>query len=513
MNVLDTRRASGWSTANLAAAGFVLLAHALLVIPHLDKGELDMDEAGTFFVSTQPLHDVLTVPTAFHSQPPLFYLVLGEVARLSDNEPVLRMVPWVFMLALGISVLLFVRELSPAGRVAAAAVLLCTDYSRYLALMVRPYSMAVFLAFWSCLLFWRLVSGPASPWKTLTGYAITTVLMVYTVSIAICLVVAEGLVATIVLAVRAKHDGVRPAFLSLLPIIVALLMVALTYLPFALYVWSLRRTIGHASTSHSLHRMVTPRFFVTGPLYLLHAAYGTGFLAAALVVYAAWQGLLRRVGFVAFLMAIVAGQIAFSHGLLAGRTGFAFRYLAPAFPALCLLVGVGAEYLYRNFRRAEQVLVTSAAALALGGAIGFAKTDWHHVGPWRQLRTDLDKMQGEKIVFFDVGWDGQRLQYETRRDRDITVLRRRGTGWSWGGSVMTPDYITRSVDERRASASAFFYQFDPVSNRSNFDSAFVPAMEKIGCKRTFVREVPTYTRTVADPSKGALVVGYSCNAG
>jgi hypothetical protein len=78
---------------------------------------------------------------------------------------------------------------------------------------------------------------------------------------------------------------------------------------------------------------------------------------------------------------------------------------------------------------------------------------------------------------------------------------------------MTPDYITRSVDERRASASAFFYQFDPVSNRSNFDSAFVPAMEKIGCKRTFVREVPTYTRTVADPSKGALVVGYSCNAG
>ena len=115
MSVLDTRRASGWSPATLAAAALVLLAHLLLTLPHLNKGELDLDEAGTFIVSTQPLHDVLTVPTTFHSQPPLFYLVLGAVARVADSEPVLRIVPWVFMIALGISILLCVRELSPAG--------------------------------------------------------------------------------------------------------------------------------------------------------------------------------------------------------------------------------------------------------------------------------------------------------------------------------------------------------------------------------------------------------------
>jgi len=513
MSVPDTRRVSGWSPATLAAAALVLLAHLLLTLPHLNKGELDLDEAGTFIVSTQPLHDVLTVPTTFHSQPPLFYLVLGAVARMADSEPVLRIVPWLFMLALGISILLCVRELSPAGRVVAAAVVLCTDYSRYLTMMVRPYSMAVFLAFWSCLLFWRLTRSEARMSWTWAGYTLTTLLMLYTVSIAGGVVVAEGLAATIILVLRAKRDGLRSAFISVRPILFALSVVACLYLPFVLYAWSLRRTIGHATASHSLETMFTPRFFVTGPLYLLRAAYGTGFLAAALAVYAAWQGLLRRATFVAFLIVIVAGQIAFSHAFLAGRSGFAFRYLAPAFPALCLLVGVGAEYVCRSFRQAEQILATSAALLALGTGIGFARADWHRVGPWRALRGDLDKMQGEKIVFFDVGWDGQRLQYETRRDTAITVLRRRGPGWSWGGSVMTPDYITRSVDERRASASAFFYQFDPVSNRSNFDSAFVPAMEKLGCKKTYVREVPTYTRTVADPSKGALVVGYSCNAG
>jgi hypothetical protein len=508
---LGYRHPSSWTAATIIAAILILVAQVLLVVPDLRKGELDLDESGTFLVATGRLHDALTAPTTFHSQPPLFYLVLRETSKISDEEPALRMVPWAFMIALGISLLLWAKELAPAGRVAAVAILLLSEYGRYISVEVRPYAMAALLACWSCLLFARL-AGEYSRRRWI-AYLVISVLMGYTVAVASWIFAAQGIATFIILIRRARNDGFREAIHSMRHILVALLIAGLIYLPYVVIVWQLQSSIGRASAGAALRDGLNPRYFVSGPVYLLRTAFGIGFVALGLAAYSAWRGLRRRDAFIGFLVLIVAVQISLSHGFLAGRSAFAFRYLAPAYPALCLLVGAGAQELMRRFRIAEPLLAGVALLTLLGAGYSFSKNRAERVGPWRQLRADLRKLPGKKIVFFDVGWDGQRLQYETRRDPDIRVLTRPGTGWSFGGDIMTPQYVNRSIQENQHATSMFLYQYDSVWKRANFDSAFAPSMERLGCKRTYVREVPTYTRAVADPSTGAVVVGYTCHAG
>src|SRR6185503_2159348 len=103
--------------------------------------------------------------------------------------------------------------------------------------------------------------------------------------------------------------------------------------------------------------------------------YGFGFLAVAAAAYAAWDGVRRRNLLVGFLIFVVAVQISLSHGFLAGRSAFAFRYLAPAFPALCMLVGIGAYALVSHFRLPELTLVGAAAALLIGALVSFPKAN------------------------------------------------------------------------------------------------------------------------------------------
>jgi hypothetical protein len=87
-----------------------------------------------------------------------------------------------------------------------------------------------------------------------------------------------------------------------------------------------------------------------------------------------------------------------------------------------------------------------------------------------------------------------------------------GTGWATGGVIMTQDYVSRIIQERAPRTSMFFYQYDSVWRRSTFDSAFVPGMQRLGCKKTYERNVPTYTRANPDPLTGAVVVGFKCHA-
>jgi hypothetical protein len=249
-------------------------------------------------------------------------------------------------------------------------------------------------------------------------------------------------------------------------------------------------------------------------MYLTRASYGIGSLALALAVYAAWEGIRRRDGFTGFLILIVAVQIALTHGFFAGRTAFAFRYLAPAYPALCLLVALGAQELMRRTRVPDWTFVAGTAGIFLIAITSFPGAYARDkIGPWRRFGADLAKLPGRKVVFFDVGWDGSRLQYETRRDQSVSVMTNPSTGWLTGGEILKPDYVNRIIREQAPRTSMFFYQYDAVWRPSTFDSAFAPSMQRLGCVRTFVRDVPTYTRGVPDTTKGALIVGYTCNAG
>ncbi len=504
-------RGRSWSRALILAAVLIVAAHVLVTLPALTKGELNLDESGTFLVSTRPLADVLTVPTSFHSQPPLFYLALRAVATQADDEPALRMLPWAFMLALGISLLIWAHELSPYARVTAVAILLLSDYGRHFAVEIRPYSMAAFFSCWSCLLFWRISRRPTV--TRCVAYVAVTSLMAYSVAVASWIFAAQVFASAIIAGGDARRFGLRRALVERRQLLASVTASGLIYLPYVLTVWRLQSGIGHPTALGALKDGLNPRYFVSGPMYLTRAAFGIGFLALAAAAYAAWDGFRRRDAFIGFLILVVAVQIAFTHGFLAGRSAFSFRYLAPAYPALCMLVGIGAHAFVRNFRMADLTLVGASAAILLVAVASFARAYGRpRVGPWRQFRADLVKLPGDKVVFFDVGWDGERLQYETRRDPSVSVMTDPGTGWATGGALLTPDYVSRTIRERAPRTSMFFYQYDSVWRRSTFDSAFVPGMKRLGCIRTYERAVPTYTRANPDTLKGAVVVGYECHA-
>lgn len=504
-------RGSSWSPTLVVAAALIIAASIFLTVPQLSKGELDLDEAGTFLVSTRPLADVLTVPTNFHSQPPLFYLAVRAVAELDDNEPALRMLSWAFMLALALSVLLWARELSPIARIVAVAVLLLSEYGRYIGVEVRPYSMAALFSCWSCLCFWRLAKSPTAKWWW--AYVAVTSVMAHSVAVASWIIAAQGLALAVMVIFGARRDGLRSALHRQRLLVFAFAIAGLIYIPYVVIVWRLHGAVSHPSALSSLRDALNPRYFVSGPIYLTKAAYGLGFVALGAGVYAVWDGIRRRDLFVGFLLLIVAVQISLTHGFLAGRSAFAFRYLAPAFPALCLLVGIGADSLLQRFRAGDMAVAIAAVVMLVLGVASFLEgRGQERPAPWRRLHSDLTRFPGQKVVFFDVGWEGQRLQYETRHDSSVSVMTDPGTGWATGGIYLSPDYVRRVIRQRAPKTSMFFYQFDSVYRRSTFDSAFVPEMQRLGCVRQYMRDVPSYTRITDNQLKAATVVGYVCHA-
>jgi len=482
----------------------------LATAAHFTQGELGLDDASTFFVALRPLRDIAALAIAFHSQPPLFYWALHAWVGLGDTEAVLRALPLLFMV--GAAVTLFTTAwLSPAARVVAGALLLLTPYSEYLTGALRPYALSVWLSLWSSLLFIPLVTGARRHPMAYLSYTVVTVCLAYTTSMASWVLCAHGVCAIAGLAMAAPRGGARHAFADRTGLWLSLAAIAVLYLPYVIGVWRLQGALGHPSLAASLAAAANPRYFVSGPLYLLSMPAGLGYLALAAVAAALWSGVSRRDPVVGVLATMVLLQIAMTHGFLEGRSGFSFRYLAPAYPALCLLAGVGVDRMAARVRAADLGLRVFAAGALAASIVVFARAPHAPpVGAWRQVAADLRRLGGTKFVFFDTGWDAQRLQYEVRHDADVRVLSDPGTGWDSGGRIMTPAYVTGAIDRYTGSATMFFYQFDPVIRADVFDRAFAPAMARHGCTRVYQREVPTYERSLPGDG-GALLYGYACH--
>jgi hypothetical protein len=494
----------------LVATTCVVAAYALKTASHFTQGELFLDDAGTFFVALLPIRDVLTVPTIYHAQPPLFYLVLRAWVHLGDSEPVLRALPMIFMVCAGLT-LLSTSWLPPLARVVAAAVLLLTWYGEYLTSSVRPYSLSVWLSAWSCLLFLALLLGFHRRTAWYAGYVLVTVLMAYSLAMTSWILLAQGLCALVACGVAAARSGFRRACEERGALFLSLAAVAALYLPYVIGVWRIQGHLGTPSIVASLAAAANPRYFVSGPLYVLGLPAGLGYLALAVAVYAAANGARRRDPLVCALVTFVVVQIAMTHGFLEGRSPFGTRYLAPAYPALCLLVGLGADRLVARFRAASIGLAACAACVLVAALVVFLRAPHAPpVGAWRQVRADLQQLPGTKVVFFDIGWDALRLWYEVRHDQDVRIMSDPGSGWGTGGQLMTPEYVTRVVDLNAGPTTMFFYEFDPVTNGQVFKDAFAPGMVRHKCRRVYEREVPTYTRA-APGNTGALLYGYACD--
>jgi hypothetical protein len=485
----------------------------MLAVNALTTGELVLDEASTFFVAIRPLRDVVTLPITFHSQPPLYYLALHEWLRLGDTEPWLRLLSLLFMLGAA-ATLLSASWLSAPARVVTLGILLLSNYGLFLSGFIRPYALVAWLALWSCLLFCHLLIVRDRSARAYAVFTVVTLLMAYSLSMGTWLLLSEGVCLLAAIGAAWRRGGVDEARRRYGGLAVALAIVGVVYLPYAVAVWRLQGHLGHTSVAASLRAALNPRYYVSGPLYLLAMPLRLGFVAAAFAAYAAWIGLRRRDAVVGVLLVIVAVQIALTHGFLEGRSPFAFRYLAPAYPALCLLAGIGAAHWLATTRRASLIVAACAACALAATAVAVARAPRQPPeGAWRQVRRDLSSFPGPKFVFFEVGWDAQRLQYEARHDSAVRVMTNPGPGWAIGGDAMTPEYVSGVIAREARAPAMFFYQMDPLARRAAFDAAFVPAMERRGCARVYERVVPTYERDVQGSGGGAMIYGYACNGG
>ncbi len=493
----------------LISATCVVASYLLITFSHFTVGELTLDEAMSFFMAVPPLRDVLTLSVTSQGHPPLFFIALHEWLRLGDTEPVMRLLPLLFMVCAAIT-LLRTPRLTPLARIVATAVLLLSGFSSYLTPTLRPYSLGVWFSLWSCLSFASLISGPRHGVMPYVWYVVATVLLAYSQPPAVWTLLAQGIYALAAVAFTAVTADPRRAIHRHAPLLLSLAVVAVLSLPLAIGVLQFQSALERPAIWVTLAAMVNPRYYISGPVYLLAMPAGLGYLAVGLAVVGVWRGVRDRDPFIAVLATVIAVQIGGAHGFLAGRTGFSFRYLAPAFPALCMLVGLGADRCLAGGRWAQVAVTACAAGILVAATFSFVRAPHDApTGPWRTVAAELRRMPGTKLVFFDIGWDTQRLRYEVRHDPDIRMLANEGPAWGSFGQPMTSEYVTRTIDRDAGSGTTFFYHLDAVLRSRVFDEAFVPGMMRHGCTRVYQRDVPTYVRDVPG-NEGALLLGYAC---
>lgn len=492
------------------AAACVVASYLLISFSHFTLGELSMDDAATFFVAIHPLRDLLTLPVNAQGQPPLFFVALHGWLRFGDAEPVLRALPLAFMVCAALT-LLCTSWLTPMTRVVSVAVLLLAGFSQYLTPALRPYSLSVWFSLWSCLAFSSLLREPRRGAMSYVWYVVATVLLAYSLTLAVWTLLAQGLCAVAAVVIAAAGSSVRRAIQRYGVLLCSLAVVAGLYLPHAIGLVSFQAALERPTLGVTLAAFFNPRYYISGPVYLLALPARLGYLALVLAAVGAWGGVRDRDPLVGVLVTVVVVQVAMTHGLLAGRYGFAFRYLTPAYPALCLLVGLGAERWLAGVPHADVAAAACTACILVAAIVSFGRAPRDPpIGPWRQVAAEFRRMPGTKLVFFDIGWDAQRLRYEVRHDPDVRMMADEGSGWDTFGRKMTTGYVTRTIDREAAPATVFFYHLDAAMGSRVFNEAFVPGMRRHRCARVYERVVPTYVRD--DPTNvGGLLYGYGCS--
>jgi uncharacterized membrane protein len=469
--------------ARAAWHAVVLLVSLLHLFKHflnIGHRELWLDEASTFGVAARGLGRVFTLPVEFHSQPPLYYLLLHFVMKVSSAEWFMRGLSWLFCWLLLVFILYGLRELGRFARLFFALLFVFNDYTHYLAQELRPYALAVVTSFLATILLLRLLGRPARRGAILYGLA--AVGMLYTLAFDVWVFISHGLAVAAVLLHAARRDGITAALRRHVPTLTAVAAVGLLYLPYLILVvhWQLNPGPGWRAALAQASRAAVYTEGVRGLLQLqfplLQAVY-------ALIALAAADRLARRSGEPLLWLLLVAGHLAFVHGFLLGRTGVQNRYYAPAFPVLLYVIATGLDRLMPRVTRL--VWPVTLAALAVTACLlwepfaAYARAPQPR-GGWRQIHDRIRALPGRKVIFFDTGYEGQMLEYEARHDRDLAFRTQKGSGWASGGdNHLDPDYVERSLREEEAATSCFLYFVDK-GPQSPFFSTFVPMVQQLG---------------------------------
>jgi hypothetical protein len=494
----------------LATAALLCGRHLFVHGTGLGDVEMVLDEAGTWGVANRPLATLLTLPTEFHSQPPLYYFLLRLATILNDSVLFMRGLSWFFCLLTLLFVLFFCHELSLIARVFFVLMFLHADLTHEMATTVRPYAMSVFLTLVATVMLVRLFRQP-SRWAMglYIGFAVA---MAYTMAFEVAVLLAHGLFVAGVVVVDAfkpppRREGLsrswasrlRQGFMGHRQLVAAIMVVAIAYLPYVAMAVHYQYAENTGASFAALWRLDTyrvtvlehfglpePIMFIYLGLWLLAAAGGVRTPDAAVVLWT--------------IVGIL--QIAFVYYFIVGRSMVLGKYMAPTFLALCMLGAIGGQ---RLLPRADvpawgtlvAVLVLSAAAPF--DAFGAYLRAPRQVVQFERLRNELVKSPGRKIVFFDVGFLGQHLEYEIRNDPQITTATMRGRGWgSAGDNHLTPAYVTKTIETNAATTECFYYFLESAAGP--YTTAFVPTLNRLGFKKvprlpdTHGRQVPGFCK-------------------
>jgi hypothetical protein len=419
-----------------------------------------LDEASTWMVAAKPLGQVFTLPAEFHSQPPLYYLIIHFLLNFSSSEWFLRGFSWLCGTGLLFFVLFFVDELGLFARVAFCILYIFGPIAHFLCQELRPYSMSATFNLISLIFFLRLLREPSR--ATMKWYIALTTISLYTLSFDLWSFTLQGFVALGVISWEMKKSGVRAALQKKRELAWGVGASALLYVPYFLLVVHFQRdavakqpslSAIFEQASRSDHLIETLRVFnyLPAPWTIAIYALALGALASAII-----GG--REVLILAGAIVVHVGLV---HGFLFQRSFMAERYFTPVWPIFIFLVAVGLDGVSRLVDRRAWIALT----IALLWWVSDLKPSWaaYREAPlpfvgWRAVAQHLREQPGTKVVFFSLGYEGTLLEYETRNDPEVAMRLNKRRRWSAGGQEMDEPYVKKSIQETEAAARCYYYQ-------------------------------------------------------
>ena len=467
----------------LAAATLVSFLHLFANTLGIAHSDMSLDDAGTWGVAHRSLTTLVTLPTEFHSQPPLYYYLLHFLLNISSSPWFLRGISWLFCWLLILFVLFCWDELSLLARLAFCLIFIFSGITPYLSSCVRPYGMAAFLTIVSTVMLLRLANEPSK--RSGVVYAAWTIAMLYTMAFEVAVLLVHGLVMTGLMAgtlIRARN---AESFHRVKIWALTMACVCIAYLPYVLLAYHYQYRANATDTWKAVLSLATYKRTLRGQLgFSAEISWGLFILVSMGLV----GEFCRRSWLVVVWPLTVVGSIAFVWYFILGRSilGAQTKYMMPAFLSVCVLAALGFDQIRPLVGRGVWTLFVCSLALLV--YVKFPAFDKFmqagpDIGPFGKLREKLIEYPGKKIFFPDVGFDAQRPAYVTRNDPDIIYATQSGRGWaSAGEALLSNDYVLATIEHYRSEAKCFFYFI--WSAKGPYSKVFVPTMERLGFRRT-----------------------------
>lgn len=489
--------------------GLLTLLHVVLNWTGIGNEEFWIDEASTYALSVYPLERVVTITIDYHSQPPLFYILVNLVARLSATEAALRAIPWTCCLLFVYYAVLALPELKLVSRVVLAVMFIAHGHTFFMAQEMRPYALSVLTTFVASVQMVRLLEQPKSE-SRFWWYVISALLMAYSLAFTAWMLVAHGIFGACVIVQRMIREGVWPTLVEHKLVFGALACVAGLYLPYVIAVTKAQaRTMTESVTLAARWDVATEsKHHLKALSKMVLLKEPMSYVVYAIATYVAVRRLRRGDLLPILLVLMLFGHIAFVHGFLHGKLhpsaidvgGVAkhirvsHRYYTPAYGVFLWWLAIAFdEFVGRRNRTAMRASIfVIVALLAIEGPDAVAQ--WREpalVRNWRRLFDETRVIPGTKGFFFDTGFYGQMLEHQARDDRSYYFFLRGyepipGTMMAGGGSNMTPGYINQMVDRYVGEVRCFFYVSNKRKGHPNlYEPAFVPTMARIGYQKKY----------------------------